>query len=192
MPVRYKQPHKSGIYFITFTCHAWLPLIQLSDGYALVYKWFDYLKEKGSYIVGYAIMPNHIHALIAFSDNGQTINTRVGSGKRFLAYGIVDHLQTRKEEKVLQALKDAVGATDRKRGKMHQVFEASFDCKECYTDKMLETKLEYMRHNPCSGKWNLVRNPIDYEHSSAKFYYTGKQGCYPVVSYLELRDVELS
>ena len=35
---------------------------------------------------------------------------------------------------------------------------------------MLEQKLEYIHHNPVSGKWNLVDDFCDYEHSSASFY----------------------
>jgi hypothetical protein len=192
MPVRYQQPHKEGVYFITFTCLDWLPLIQHSDAYPLVFKWFDYLKKEGSYIVGFAIMPNHVHVLIAFSDNGQSINTRVGEGKRFLAYGIVSQLRTQQQDKTLQLLQQGVNLTDKNKGKRHQVFKASFDCKECLTDKMIETKLDYIHHNPCSGKWALVNNPIDYPYSSAKFYYTGEQGLYPVMHHLELNDIVLS
>ena len=89
MTVRLQQPFDNGIYFITFTCCNWLPLFEVTQGYHLVYKWFNYLKDNGSYVTGYVIMPNHVHALIAFRSNGQSINTRVGNGKRFLAYGIV-------------------------------------------------------------------------------------------------------
>ncbi|HEV8286373.1 MAG TPA: hypothetical protein VGQ09_18825 [Chitinophagaceae bacterium] len=66
MPVRREIPYKQGIYFITFTCYRWLPLIELSNGYDLVYKWFDYLKTKNHFVTGYVIMPNHLHVLISF------------------------------------------------------------------------------------------------------------------------------
>ncbi len=33
--------YKEGIYFITFTCHRWLPLIDISDGYSSVYRFFE-------------------------------------------------------------------------------------------------------------------------------------------------------
>ena len=97
-------------------------------------------------------MPNHLHAIIAFSDNGQSINTRFGNGKRFLAYGIVDLFEKNHEQKILQLLRIAVNATDKRRGKLHQVFKASFESKECISDKMLEAKLDYIHHNACSGK----------------------------------------
>lgn len=37
-------------------------------------------------IIGYVIMPNHIHVLIDFIKTHQTINTIIGNGKRFMAY----------------------------------------------------------------------------------------------------------
>ena len=36
-----------GIFFITITCYKWIPLIQITNTYDAVYKWFNYLKEKG-------------------------------------------------------------------------------------------------------------------------------------------------
>jgi len=73
---------------------------------------------------------------------------------------------------------------------MHQVFEPSFDGKECRTEKFLRQKLDYLHMNPVRGKWNLCKSPIDYIHSSARFYYTGLQELYPVLNYLNLRDME--
>jgi hypothetical protein len=32
-----------------------------------------------------------------------------------------------------------------------------------------------MHSNPCTGVWHLVVNPVDYEHSSARFYISGEQ-----------------
>ena len=49
-----------------------LPLFKASNAYNVVYKWFDHLKEMGHYIIRYVIMPNHTHALIAFSNTGKS------------------------------------------------------------------------------------------------------------------------
>ncbi|CAN5779047.1 hypothetical protein BH11BAC3_BH11BAC3_27290 [soil metagenome] len=48
-----------------------------------------------------------------------------------------------------------------------------------------------MHNNPCTGKWRLAINSIEYLHSSAKFYLTGKQGMYPVLNFRELDDMNL-
>ena len=192
MPVKSRIPYQDGIFFITFTCYQWLPLIEMTDGYDLVYKWFDFLKERGNYIIGYQIMPNHLHAIIAFRNSGKDINQIIGNGKRFIAYGIVDKLQKDAQQDTLARLQAAVKNTDRKRGKKHEVWEDSFDWKECFSNKMICDKLDYMHSNSFSGKWNLVNDPTDYVHSSAKYYIMGQQGRYPITHYMELEDIDLT
>ena len=110
----------------------------------MVYKWFDHLKDKGHYITGYVIMPNHFHALIAFRNTGQSINTMVGNGKRFMAYEIVKRLEQLNENQLLRRLNLSVEAKERVRNKKHEVWEASFDWKECRSHKFMKQKLDYM------------------------------------------------
>jgi len=43
MPVKTQIPSDHGIFFITFTCFRWISLIDITNSYDLVYKWFDYL-----------------------------------------------------------------------------------------------------------------------------------------------------
>ena len=192
MPTKSRIPYSEGIFFITFTCYQWLPLIEVSNGYDLVYKWFDLLKALGNYIIGYQLMPNHIHVVVAFRNSGKNINKIIGSGKRFIAYGIVEKLQKDDNQETLSKLQAGVRNTDRKRGKKHEVWEDSFDWKECFNNKMICEKLDYMHNNSLSGKWQLVEDPTDYVHSSAKYYITGEQGIYPVTHYMELEDVDLT
>jgi len=193
MSVRREIPEYDGIYFITITCGHWLHLFELSNGYEEVYKWFDHLKSKGHFIVGYVIMPNHIHVIIAFRNTqGVSINSMVGEGKRFMAYGIVRRLKEKKEQEVLVELSALVNATDRKRGKQHEVFEPSFDWKACRSNKFINQKLDYIHSNPCRGIWNLVVEESEYIHSSAKYYETFEQGIYLVTNYTALEDIDLT
>ena len=192
MSVKSPIREKEGIYFITFTCCQWLPLIQQTNSYDAVYKWFDYLKSKGHYITGYVIMQNHLHVLIAFRRSGKNIATIISNGKRFIAYEIVKRLQKRGATAILKKLSEAVTTSDRKRGKLHQVFEPSFDWKECRTNSFIKQKLDYMHDNPCKGVWNLAITAADYPHSSAKYYQTGEQGVYEITGYTFLEDVDLT
>ena len=192
MSVRKQINEKSGIYFITITCYRWLSLIELTNSYDLVYKWFDYLKKQGHDMNGYVIMPNHLHALITFSDTGKSINKIIGNAKRFMAYELVKRLKAQGSNDILEILSSGVNPSDQKKGKLHEVFEPSFDWKECWGDTFIEQKLDYMHNNPCQGKWHLVEDVVDYTHSSARFYLTGEQGMYEVTSYKEMADVDLT
>jgi len=93
MPVRKAITESDGVYFIAFTCLNWLPLFKICDAYDTVYAWFDALKKQNHYLIGYVIMPSHVHAIIAFSNTGKMINVVVSNGKRFMAYDLVHRLE---------------------------------------------------------------------------------------------------
>jgi len=73
MPVKRTIPKNYGTYFITFTCYDWQPLIDMVNGYDIIYNWFDHLKTKGHFINGYVIMPNHLHAVISFANTAKVL-----------------------------------------------------------------------------------------------------------------------
>jgi len=127
MPVHTYIPYNSGLYFITFTCYKWFPLIEQTRSYDLVYKWFDYLKTQGHSITGYVIMPNHIHALIDFAASAKKLNIVIGDGKRFIAYDIITRLKENDEAETLALLEGAVKSKDRANGHRHEVWKESFD-----------------------------------------------------------------
>ena len=180
MPVRREIPYNEGLYFITFTCYKWLQLIEYTNGYDIVYSWFDYLKTQNHDIIGYVIMPNHLHLMISFSKTEKSLNKIIGDGKRFMAYEIIKRLEKRELKHILEKLENAVSGTDRRRGKKHEVWEESFDWKFCETEKFANQKLAYMHNNPCTGRWKLAVDATKYEHSSARYYISRKHAGYKV------------
>jgi REP element-mobilizing transposase RayT len=190
MSVKYGTHKSSGIFFLTITCSQWIPLFSQLNAHDVVYNWFDYLKEKGHYIFAYVIMPNHIHCIIGLRENKSGIEKIVSNGKRFMAYEIIKRLEKSNDIKTLLQLSDAVSPSDRKRGKLHQVFEPSFDCKECYSDAFILQKLDYIHNNPVRGKWQLVETPAEYVYSSASYYAKGEIGIYPVMHLNERNDLD--
>ena len=167
---------KSGMYFITFTCYNWLPLIKLTNAYDEVYKFFNILNKKRHQITGYVIMPNHLHFLLYFTMQNQSLNTTIGNGKRFIGYEIINRLDAQKQNSILNILSQAVSLAERKRNKRHEVWQGTFDIKECRTETFILQKLNYMHLNPCAKRWRLCEKPHAFEHSSASFYQIGKQG----------------
>ena len=157
MAVDKQHTSDPGIYFLTFTNFKWLPLFKITNSYDLVYNWFNILKSNGHYIIGYVIMPNHLHALIAFHPVKKSINTIIGNGKRFIAYDIVERLRDAKNEQLLKVLSDAVIPSDKRRGKLHEVFQSSFDLKLCRTYKFVKQKLDYIHSNRLARSGCLFR-----------------------------------
>jgi hypothetical protein len=189
MAVRKKIPYQSGIFFITFTCAHWIPLFEITNGYHFVYKFFDTLKSNGHFINAYVIMPDHVHAILSFTYSEKSINRVLGDGKRFITYDFVDELNTLKNVEFLEKLSGNVNVSDRKKGKLHEAFEPSFDWKECYSDDFIEQKLNYIHMNPCVCDPPLAKIPIDYLHSSANFYLGGNQIIYPVEHIMNMKDI---
>jgi len=120
------------------------------------------------------------------------INKIIGDGKRFMAYEIVKRLNEAGQNEILLRLQNAVETKDKQRGKKHEVWEDSFDFKICRTEKFMNQKLAYMHANPCTGKWKLANTPIEYEHSSARFYITGKHAAFAVTSIDEILKIVLN
>jgi REP element-mobilizing transposase RayT len=166
---------KSGLYFITFTCYKWMKLIEITKSSDLFYKWFDILSSKGHCITGYVIMPNHFHGLVYYDGGHQKLNTIIGNAKRFIAYEIINRLSYQNERSILEQLTNAVSFTARQKGKKHEAWEETFDVKECYSEKFVMQKLNYIHANPCTPKWKLSDRPSNYLHSSAAFYINGKK-----------------
>jgi hypothetical protein len=99
-------------------------------------------------------------------------------------------LQQQNNLLILTELSASLNNTERKEGRLHSVFEISFDWKESRTEKFIQQKLDYIHFNPCKAK--LVELPEQYEHSSARYYYTGEQGIYSIMNFMELRDIDLT
>jgi len=172
MSVRRIHDQTSCLYFITFTCVKYAPLFETTNLYSFVSYQFSLLDKESYKVCGFVIMPNHVHFLLYVPD-GKNMNLRIGTMKRFLSYEIVKRLKLMSNDKLLHLLQSQVHATDRLRGKKHDVFEPSFDARICLSRNMADQKLKYMHYNPCAGKWSLVNDYVDYKWSSAYYYEYG-------------------
>ncbi len=135
-------------------------------------------------------MPNHVHAMLSFVKTEQSINTIIGNGKRFMAYEIIRRLTEAEETELLSTLQNEIEEKRKANNKLHNVWELSFDWKECNSRKFIDQKLDYIHNNPCSGKWNLCDYPAEYMHSSARYYMEGIHTCYQVKNIMEMQDVK--
>ena len=85
MSTRTKHSNLPALFYITLTCHKWLPLYEMTNGYDLVYNWFDVIKTKyGIKTTAYTIMPNHVHCIFFFPKENFDLNKIVSNGKRFM------------------------------------------------------------------------------------------------------------
>lgn len=108
-----------------------------------------------------------------------------------MAYEIINRLRVAEQFTILNQLNLKVETQRATEGKKHNVWQVSFDWKECRTIKFMEQKVNYIHANPCSNKWNLCSRPEEYYHSSARQYLTGEVAAYKVLGYNFMLDVKL-
>src|ERR1700733_6880918 len=187
MTIRTRHEINEDTWIVPFTCHDWLPLFELTDSYDLVYKWLKLIDDKYQIkTIGFVIMPNHVHVLLYLTNLNVNLNTIMANAKRFMAYDLVKRLAAQKHTDVLNMLAAACTEKERAKGQLHRAFEPSFDAKSVYTLDFLFQKLDYIHHNPVSGKWQLCPEFTDYPHSSAAFYEQGIS--HPFVNIYDYRN----
>ena len=71
-------------------------------------------------------------------------------------------------------LENGLTEREKRKGQLYKVFTDSFDAKGIYNEKFFNQKFRYIHLNPVSGKWQLVKDYTEYEHSSASFYETAE------------------
>jgi len=83
-------------------------LFSITDFYDAIYQWFDIMVKVNYSIPGYVIMPNHLHFVIHTPKDKQSLNRRIGTGKRFMAYELVARLKQHNCHDILKTLADDV------------------------------------------------------------------------------------
>ena len=73
---RVRQDQRATIYFVTFTCHKWLPLFEETKLYENIYNWFKLLNEKNIKTVGFVLMPNYLHCLLYLPKEAPELNNK--------------------------------------------------------------------------------------------------------------------
>ncbi len=116
MTVRSHQPDIETSYFCTFTNCNWIPLFEITGFYDKIYSWFDFLVKRGDQIIGYVIMPNHLHAIIYLNKKSPIINKVIGEAKRLFSYSIVSKLKKSGHENIIIQLENSLSDYERKKG----------------------------------------------------------------------------
>jgi REP element-mobilizing transposase RayT len=134
--------------------------------------------------MAFVIMPDHVHLLLYLTDDKLNLNTIISNAKRFMAYDFIERLKLQGDQATLNTLAAACSEKEKAKGQLHKAFEPSFDAKPVYTIDFLYQKIDYIHHNPLSGKWSLCHEFTEYPHSSAAFYESGQlHDCIQITDY---------
>ena len=158
---------EADCFFVTTTCYKWYHLLASDSCKRIVGDSINFLNDKyGSCLLGYVIMPNHIH-LILFFKKGNQLSGWMRDLKKFTSVKIRQEIDREDNYALLESLR----VPDRKQ--VFKVWEDRFDDVILSDSKLLNIKLNYIHMNPMQEHWNLVSKPEDYKYSSAMFYESG-------------------
>jgi len=155
---------RKDLHFISFCCYHRRRLLESVRSRNLVIQILDEVRAKyGFSLVGYVIMPEHVHLLISESAAvppakvvqvfKQRVSRRMGGKKR-----------SKKNQLALRFLEPPVG--------LRRFWQRRYYDFNVYSRKKLWEKLHYMHENPVEER--LVQHPRDWPWSSWSNYATGE------------------
>jgi putative transposase len=146
-----------------------------------------YSQKYGLTLIGYVIMPDHVHLLIWWDKDEKpdlTVSKIVQVIKGTTARRCVDLSKSRgweqmlpstQEKQVLQAIpKDVAALKSHKRNLKYRLWQPGFYDFNVYSEEKLLEKLNYMHNNPV--KAGLALSPAAYSWSSYREYFKEKNG----------------
>ena len=168
MPWNLKRYYgNQDLHFLTYTCYRRLPLLASARARNVFVEILEEVRDRyGFLLVGYVVMPNHVHLLISEPAKGtpstvmQVLKQRVSRRLR---------ARNRRAPQTQLQLAFVEGELAPR-----QFWQRRFHDFNVWSHKKKIEKLEYMHMNPVKNK--LVGHPKDWPWSSWSYYAKGVEG----------------
>ncbi len=157
--VRTIHDEEGCVHFITFSCYRKRPFLDDDAAKFIVIRVLaSQLPKQDGRCAGFVVMPDHVHALVWFTEPGQ-LSLFMKQWKQRSSFNIKG--LHRKEETRLPRHASASSP----------VWQAGYYDFNVYSPHKVIEKLEYIHNNPVRA--GLVRSPCDWRFSSACHYERG-------------------
>jgi putative transposase len=168
MPKNLKRYYGDGhLHFLTFSCYRRLPLLGTARARNVFVHALGKIRERCEFLlVGYVVMPNHVHLMISEPAKG-TPSTML----QVLKQRVSRDLRGRKRRSRPGQLSLSFPTGDKE---LLHFWQPRFHDFNVHSAKKRKEKLVYMHANPV--KRGLVRSPADWIWSSYSFYEKGEKG----------------
>ena len=135
-----------SLFFVTFSTHEKTDVFNSDDLLEIVENTlFEIVKLSGYTLLGYVIMPNHLHLMIGVRNDGKALSKFIFSLKGIVRKRICG-------DKIL--------------------WQKRFDDLVISAEKQFKVKLDYIHNNPV--KRGLVESPAEWRFSSYRFWLSDK------------------
>jgi len=187
-----KFDDNSYAHFVTTRTYENRPYFKNDEFSGILLKEIGFYSEKyGFEVLGWAVMPDHVHLLLWWDKEEKptlTVSKIMQGIKAGTAMRIIGRLKSRGLEQVLQPTRGDVrledtqgervlqatrnrgaGSKSHKRNLKYRLWQPGFYDFNIHSEEKLLEKLNYMHNNPV--KAGLVLSPCDYKWSSYKKYF---------------------
>jgi putative transposase len=161
MPVnRLKEIRGPALVFVSTTVIDWAPILTGETASVVIRQFAETTERFKVSIIGYVLMPSHLHALLGFREIKQ-LSKFMQSFKGLSS----------------RAVKGTIfksGSIQQFEGDGFKLWKRRFDDVIIESEKQFRTKLDYIHTNPVRA--GLVESPTDWVYSSAKDWLTVEMG----------------
>jgi REP element-mobilizing transposase RayT len=156
---------EGSIYYITNVTYNRLKIFTKPSFIILIIDSLNYYRYQYSCkIIGYVIMPDHIHLLI-WPREEKAVTGLMRDFKRFTSGRITRQAKVEGKAEWVDMFEFAGSETGRAE---YKVWQDSFWEQSIYTEKLLKQKLDYIHLNPVRA--GIVETATDYHYSSYRNY----------------------
>ncbi|GAB4290868.1 MAG: hypothetical protein Kow0096_04700 [Thiohalomonadaceae bacterium] len=160
---RYVITEPNRPHFLTCTVVEWLPVFTRPQAVQIILDSWSWLRShEGLQLHGYVVLENHVH----FVAQAERLDRCVSRFKSFTARRIIDHLQERNSEHLLDRLHFVKRL--HKADRDYQLWQEGTHAELIFSEAMMREKLEYIHANPV--KRGYVERPEHWRYSSAGNY----------------------
>jgi putative transposase len=153
------------VYYITTVIYNRLPIFTRPSFVIPLYDSLNFYRYNQQFkLLGYVIMPDHMH-LIIWPHGKATVSDIMRDYKKFTSTRIIRQTEVENVEEWIAAFQQAGQETGRSTNK---VWQDSYWDVNIYTERFLRQKLNYVHRNPVRA--GLVEKPEDYVYSSYRNY----------------------
>jgi putative transposase len=170
MPLRGRSyADKEALWFVTTTIVSFTKVFTEERYFQIAIDNLNFYREKYKFLLlGYVIMPEHVHLLLYSFPHLGTISNIMRDWKWSTAFDIKEQCQQDGRDDLINQFRSNA---QRRRRRGFQIWMPRFDDVLIYSEEQYRIKLNYIHNNPV--KRGLVDKPEDWKYSSARNYLLG-------------------
>ncbi|MDH4221975.1 MAG: transposase [candidate division Zixibacteria bacterium] len=165
MPLSNRKYFEGNGYYITTSVKKFIKIFRERKYIDIILENLNFYRKKyGFKLIGYVIMPNHLHLMI-YPDQKRVaeISRFIEDFKKFTSKKLRELMEKNKKSGWLKLFRLS---DDKKKNWRYQIWQPGFDDLGVYSPKVVRTKLNYIHNNPVRA--GLAERPEDYLYSSAR------------------------